>query len=374
MSNRRTVDRTDEPAPGGQGCSALLRLPRRLPLGATVPAVVLLHPFGVWDRDAYLPAEASGTVPVRLFADLGADLVRAGLGAATFDARFLTEDRRGGAGSDRFTFTGLVDDAVRVVEELRGHPTVDADRVLLLGVSMGAEVALAAAERLGGESRLVLVAPSAEARPVFHRWMGLDRRLEWLVAGGFAAVDGSVDLAAAKADTAGRSGWWDGFDLVDRFGESADLEVLRAELALEYDDWERRALAEGDESAPASYWRDWFAQPAPYTRLAHLTGRISIHVGAEDWTTPPRQAHLLHRAALAHGLTSQLTIHPRLGHLMSPSSAAGLRTYGPFDPAFRTALVASVDALATGATGVTGVTGAATAMAATTAVADLVDR
>jgi pimeloyl-ACP methyl ester carboxylesterase len=222
---------------------------------------------------------------------------------------------------------------------------VDDGRVLLLGVSMGAEVALAAAERLGGDSRLAVVAPSAEARPVFQRWMGLDRRLEWLVAAGFAGADGTVDLAAALADGTGRSGWWEEFDLVDRFGPSADLEVLRAELAVEYDTWERQALAHGDESAPASFWRDWFAQPAPYRRLAGIAGRLTVHVGAEDWTTPPRQAHLLHRAALAQGLQSQLTVHPRLGHLMSPRSADGLRTYGPFDPDFLRNLVASVDAV-----------------------------
>ncbi|MFD6309729.1 alpha/beta hydrolase family protein [Streptomyces nigra] len=327
------------------GRTAHLRLPSELPPGRGVPAVVLLHPFGAWDRDAFLPAEASGNGPVRLFDDLGAALVQAGIAAAAFDTRFLSEDPRDGAGSPRFTFTGLVDDAVRVAEQARAHPAVDGDRVLLLGVSMGAEVAVAAAERLQGESRLAVVAPSAEARPVFQRWMGLDRRLEWLSTGGFTDAEGTVDLAAALADDEGRSGWWEDFDLVDRYGPAVDLEVLRAELALEYDTWERQALAHGDDSAPASFWSDWYAQPAPYLRLAGITGRITIHVGAEDWTTPPRQAHLLHRAALDHGLRSDLSVHPRLGHLMSPRSAEGRRTYGPFDPDFLRALVASVDAV-----------------------------
>ncbi|MFF0387635.1 alpha/beta hydrolase family protein [Kitasatospora sp. NPDC004615] len=330
------IDTSTHRIPLGQDRTAILRLPAERP----APAVVMLHPFGAWDQEGYLPAEASGNGPVRLFADLGTALVAAGIGAVSYDARFLTEDRNGGAGSARFTFTGLVDDAVRAVEQLRAHPAVDSERVLLLGVSMGTDVALAAAERLGGDSYLALVAPIAEARPVSQRWMGLDRRLEWL-AGGFTA-DGTVDLAAALADTAGRSGWWEPFDLVDRFGPHADLELLRAELALEYDAWEDAALTGGDDSAPASFWRDWFAQPAPYRRLAALTGRIAVHVGAEDWTTPPRQAHLLHRAALRHGLRSRLSIHPRLGHLMSPRTDDGLRTYGPFDPDFLRALVASV--------------------------------
>ncbi|WP_393073592.1 alpha/beta hydrolase family protein [Streptomyces sp. LN704] len=342
MTDNTAPDRTDDLSLD-DGRTAVLRLPSEIPPGRDVPAVVLLHPFGAWDRDAFLPAEASGNGPVRLFDDLGTALVRAGIAAAAFDTRFLSEDHRDGAGSPRFTFTGLVDDAVRVVEQTRAHPDVDSGRVLLLGVSMGAEVALAAAERLGGDSHLAVVAPSAEARPVFQRWMGLDRRLEWLSAGGFAGADGIVDLAAARADERGRSGWWEEFDLVDRFGSTVDLELLRAELALEYDTWERQALVHGDESAPASFWHDWFAQPAPYHRLAGITGRMTIHVGAEDWTTPPRQAHLLHHVALAHGLRSELTIHPRLGHLMSPRSAEGRRTYGPFDPDFLRALVESVD-------------------------------
>ncbi|SDP32902.1 Alpha/beta hydrolase family protein [Streptomyces sp. cf386] len=344
MTDNTALGRTDDLSLADDR-TAVLRLPSEIPPGRGVPAVVLLHPFGAWDRDAFLPAEASGNGPVRLFDDVGAALVRANIAAAAFDTRFLSEDRRDGAGSPRFTFTGLVDDAVRVVEQTRAHPDVDSGRVLLLGVSMGAEVALAAAERLGGDSRLAVVAPSVETRPVFQRWMGLDRRLEWLSAGGFAGADGTVDLAAAKADEKGRSGWWEEFDLVDRFGPTIDLELLRAELAWEYDTWEQQALVNGDESAPASFWRDWFAQPAPYRRLAGITGRMTIHVGAEDWTTPPRQAHLLHHAALAQGLRSELTIHPRLGHLMSARSSEGRRTYGPFDPDFLRALVESVDAV-----------------------------
>ncbi|QKW22445.1 alpha/beta fold hydrolase [Kitasatospora sp. NA04385] len=315
----------------------------RVPDGAArAPVALLLQPFGAWDADAALPAEVSGNGPVRLFADLGAALAGAGCAAASFDTRFVTEDRRGGAGSPRFTFTGLVDDAVRAVELLRAHPGVDGRRVALLGVSMGAEVALAAAQRLGGEAVLVLVAPKVEAGPVFQRWLGLDRRLEWLLSGAFTGPDGSVDLAAARADLSGRSGWWEEFDLPERFGPRAEPEVLRAELAWEYDAWERGALDGSDGTAPASFWRDWYAQPAPYRRLSGLRGRVAVHVGTEDWTTPPRHAHLLHRAATAGGLESRLTVHPGLGHLLSPRTAAGLRTYGPFDPGFLRSVTASV--------------------------------
>lgn len=98
MTDIAALGRTDDLSLD-DGRTATLRLPGEIPTGRAVPAVVLLHPFGVWDRDAFLPAEASGNGPVRLFDDLGAALVRAGLAAAAFDTRFLTEDRRDGAGS-----------------------------------------------------------------------------------------------------------------------------------------------------------------------------------------------------------------------------------------------------------------------------------
>ncbi|GLW72723.1 hypothetical protein Kpho02_50220 [Kitasatospora phosalacinea] len=54
---------------------------------------MLLHPYGL--------------------RDLGAALTAAGTGALCYDARLLTEEWHGGAGSPRFPCTGLVDDAVR---------------------------------------------------------------------------------------------------------------------------------------------------------------------------------------------------------------------------------------------------------------------
>jgi len=306
-----------------------------------VPAVVLLHPFGVWDRDGCMEAEASGNGPVELFTDLRDDCTSAGLAAASFDAIFLTRSRD----VAEFTFGAMVDDAVAVARQVAAHPYVDESRICLAGVSMGAEVAVAAAERLGGECRLALVAPSADLRPHFQRWMGADRRLEWLAAAGYLGADGTVDLAAAARDVTGRSGWWDSFDLVERLGDKIDAELLRALITLEYDEWELRAQTTGDDDAPASFWQDWYAQPAPHHRLAHLSGTLTIHVGAEDWTTPARHAWLLHTTAQARGLRSDLTVHPGLGHLMSPRDAAGMRTYGPFDPGFRRDLSTAITAL-----------------------------
>ncbi|WP_342449648.1 hypothetical protein [Kitasatospora phosalacinea] len=114
---------------------------------------------------------------------------------------------------------------------------------------------------------------------------------------------------------------------------------VRAEPALEYDAWERDALVGADDSAPAPFWRDWYARPAPYRRLSDLRGRVAVYGGTEDRTAPPRhsrRSHLLHRAATAAGLESRLTVHPHLGHLLSPHGvrAAHVRAVRSGLPAF----------------------------------------
>ncbi|GAA2455476.1 alpha/beta hydrolase family protein [Streptomyces glaucus] len=342
MTDHRTVRRETVSL---NGFSGTLTSPAGLAQAA--PAVVLLHPFGAWDRAGFLPDEVSGNGPVRLFDDVAAACAARGAVVLGYDSRFVTESFQGGAGSPRLTFTGLVEDAVAAVKWLSERAEVDPARVCLLGISMGTEVALAAAEELGAPHRLVLVAPVAESYAVRGRWMHLQRRQEWLVSAGFVDDEGNVDLAAAARDTVGRSGWWDDFDLHDRLGSRVPAERLWAHLTAEYDTATRRALHHGDESGPASFWQDWSAQPHAYERAARVPGPLSLHVGADDWTTPPRQAWLVHDCATAHGVDSTLRSYPGLGHLMSRPHADGTRTYGPFAPEV-------LDALARDVTGVPG--------------------
>lgn len=306
------------------------------------PAVVILHPFGAWDRAGLLPHEVSANGTVRLFDDITAACAARGAVALSYDSRFVTEPFDDGAGSPRLTFTGLVEDAVTAVKWLAGHDEVDPTRVSLLGISMGTEVALAAAEELAVPHRLILVAPVGENYMVRRRWMNLLRHQEWLMSAGYVDDEGNVDLAAAARDTAGRSGWWDDFDLDDRLGDRVPAERLWAHLTAEYDAATQRALQQGDESGPASFWRDWAAQPHPYERAARVPGPLSIHVGDDDWTTPPRQAWLVHNSATAHGVPSTLRSYPGLGHLMSGPHGDGTRTYGPFAPEVLDALARDV--------------------------------
>ncbi|MEV0243333.1 hypothetical protein AB0I06_25870 [Streptomyces sp. NPDC050674] len=303
-----------------------------------VPAVVLLHPFGAWDRDGSLPPEVTGNGPVRLFADLEEAFTAAGVAVARFDCRFVTGRREDGWDPRRVTFQGLVDDAKAAFAAVRAHGAVDARRVALLGVSLGTEVAVAAAEQLGGEHVLLLVAPVAEHYPVRWRWLNVERRTEWLALRGLVDGDGKTDLAAAAADRVGRSGWWDDFDLHERLGPSAGIEEVQALLIGRHQAIVREAFEQGNEDAPAAFWRDWCAQPDAFVRIGSVRGVVRVHVGDDDWTTPPRQG-LLFRQAAKEGLDVRLRLHPGLGHLMSPRAADGARTYGPFTREVLDALV-----------------------------------
>ncbi|MFC5658487.1 hypothetical protein [Streptomyces nogalater] len=314
-----------------------------LPAGRTgpVPAVVLLHPFGAWDRDGSLPPEATGTGHVRLFVDLERAFTAAGVAVARFDCRFVTGRDGTGWDPERVTFRGLVDDARTAFAAVRAHPAVDAGRVAFLGVSLGTEVAVAAAERLGGEHTLLLVAPVAEHYPVRWRWLNVERRTEWLTLRGLVGADGRTDLAAAAADRVGRSGWWDDFDLHERLGPAAALEEVRALLVARHQEIVTEACARGDADAPAAYWRDWCGQPHAFERITGVRGTVRVHVGDDDWTTPPRQAWLFRQAA-REGLDVRVRLHPGLGHLMSLRAADGTRTYGPFTREVLDALVAEL--------------------------------
>lgn len=290
-----------------------------------VPAVVLLHPFGAWDRHGFVPAEVSGNGDVRLFDDLAQALLRAGVAVARYDARLET-------------FTALVEDAATAVRWLRMHPRIS--MVTIVGISLGTEVAVAATAGFG-PARLVLVAPVAESYQVRWRWLNVERRLEWLYHTGLVSPEGMVDLTRVAAETTSRGGWWDAFDPELFKSARITVEELSARLIRWHEDEVSTVLSKGDGEVAPDFFRDWCAQIPAFRRIAAVQGQAFIHVGGDDWTTPPRQAWLLHAAALA-GLSAEVTVHPGLGHLMSPRSADGRRTYGPFAPAAIDAIVTDV--------------------------------
>ncbi|MDH6131739.1 dienelactone hydrolase [Kitasatospora sp. MAA4] len=309
-------------------------------IAGRVPAVLLLHPSGAWDRRGSVSDDVSNNGEVFLFDDLAAALLRAGVAVLRFDTRFVTARREDRWEPGRVTFPGLVEDAVALLRYLQAHPGVDPDRISLLGISLGTQVAVSAAGVTGGSSRLILAAPLTVSFNEQQHWLQVGRRVEWLLAAGLVGPDGEVDLQQVAELATERSGWWDEFDQA-AFGEGpVSLERLAGSLQRDYAQWVQSVCRDGDDFAPAEYWRSWRAQPAVQHMLSGLRGRVWLHVGDDDRTTPPRQSWLLADSA-PESLRVEVAVHPGLSHLMSHRDGAGRLTYGPIAASALAALTAS---------------------------------
>ena len=59
---------------------------------------------------------------------------------------------------------------------------------------------------------------------------------------------------------------------------------------------------------------------SPGNYLHHLRGPVEIHQGADDTVVQPEWARKLHRALLGADVSSELILHPRLGHHLDQKS------------------------------------------------------
>jgi pimeloyl-ACP methyl ester carboxylesterase len=105
----------------------------------TLPGALLLVGSGPLDRDSNMKRQK-----LNITADLAAELAKAGVVTLRFDKRGA------GASDGDFHATGFVDnidDAELALAHLRAQPTVDADRVIVIGHSAGALIATEVARR-----------------------------------------------------------------------------------------------------------------------------------------------------------------------------------------------------------------------------------
>lgn len=147
----------------GQRVVATLHLP---PTGPA-PGVVMCHGFTGHRIEAHF-----------LFVKAARALCAAGLAVLRFDFRGSGESE--GEFRD-LTVSGEIADALAALQFMRAEPAVDADRIALLGLSLGGLVAACAAARAEGVRALVLWSAVADPTAVFaERFAGardeLDRR------------------------------------------------------------------------------------------------------------------------------------------------------------------------------------------------------
>ena len=256
------------------------------PLGATLtlpagpgpfPGVVLVHGSGSHDRDQTIG-------PNRVFRELAHGLARRGIAVLRYEKRDAAQlqARAGGYTIDHET----VDDAIAALAALRREDGIAAERVFVLGHSLGAMMAPRILQRAPQAAGGILLA--APARP-------LDEVVPEQVAY-LADLDGSRSEAERTA-----------------------LEQAQQAAAAV------RALADGGAEdglllgLPAPYWRDLLDYD-PVAVAATLPQPLLLLHGGRDYqvTMTDFQRWL----ALADGERVQLQLYPALNHLFAAGEGA----------------------------------------------------
>ena len=259
-------------------------------------AVVLVHGSGPNDRD-----ESIG--PNKPFRDLAEGLASRGIAVLRYDKRTRTHASRIGDLRDFTVREEVVDDAVAAVRKMRETRAVRADRVFVLGHSLGGMLAPRIAAAEPSIAGLILLA--AATKPLEQAIVEQTRYLVML--------DGKMSA--------------------EEEGALAAMTKLAADV---------RALKPGDPpivstgiSAPASYWLDLrgYDPPAAARNLRQpmlvLQGERDYQVTMEDYAVWQR--------AIGSRANVQMKSYPALNHLFlagsGPSAPAEYGQAGHVDEA-----------------------------------------
>ncbi|MCD6362298.1 MAG: alpha/beta fold hydrolase [Armatimonadetes bacterium] len=178
----------------GQTITAGLHVPDTTP----APGVVMCHGFTGTRIEAHF-----------LFVKAARELCAAGMNVLRFDFRGSGESD---GAFEEMTVEGEIADALAAVEVLRNEPTVDPDRVAVLGLSLGGLVAACTAARSPNVSALVLWAAVADLMEVFSQ------RGDWDQVQAALKRDGFVEHGAHRIG----AGFWEDCRRIDPLAELAD--------------------------------------------------------------------------------------------------------------------------------------------------------
>ena len=268
-----------------------------LPVGSgPFPALVLVHGSGPNDRDASIG-------PTKIFRDLAEGLASRGIAVLRYEKRTRAHAARISALRDFTVKEEVVDDAVAAVKRMRETTGIRADRVFVLGHSLGGMLAPRIAAAEPSIAGLILLA--AAVRPLEQAIVDQTRYL--------AMLDGKVSPE-----------------------EQASLDAV-TKLAADV-----RALKPSDPpvtsplfSAPASYWLDLRGYSPP-TAASLLKQPMLVLQGERDYQVTMDDFAAWQRA-LGPRANVHLKSYPALNHLFiagsGPSAPAEYAQPGHVDEA-----------------------------------------
>ena len=258
------------------------------------PGVVLVHGSGPNDRDESVGAN-------KPFRDLAEGLASRGIAVLRYDKRSRTHGARVGTLRDFTVKEEVVDDAVAAVNKLRETRGIRADRVFVLGHSLGGMLAPRIAAADPSIAGLILMA--ALARPLEQAIVDQTRYL--------AMLDGKISPDEQRA-----------LDAAIKL--AADVRALKPADP---------PIASPPFSAPSSYWLDLHGYDPP-AAASRLKQPMLVLQGERDYQVTMNDQAAWQRA-LGSRANVQLKSYPPLNHLFiagsGPSSPAEYNQPGHVD-------------------------------------------